>query len=148
MTKKQAFQILEVDESASPQEIKQAWKDMVFFWHPDRCQDNERRRQFAEEKTKQINEAFDRIQNGNFDEPLIEEPKSTEEKTTEDHQSFAEETKKADAVLDRMWQDVCETKCDEMVFYSRFFFGLAERLDGEIIMIMARNAKELQQDFK
>lgn len=146
MTKKQAFQILEVDETASSNEIKQAWKDMVFFWHPDRYQDNERRRRFAEEKTKLINEAFDRIQNGNFDEPLTEEPKPTEEKTTEDHQSFAEETKKADAILDRMWQSVNETKCDEMVFYARFFFGLSDRLDGEIIMVMAKNAKELQQE--
>ena len=53
MTKKQAFQILEVDETASPNEIKQAWKDMVFFWHPDRCQDNERRQQSAVEKQSQ-----------------------------------------------------------------------------------------------
>ncbi len=48
---------------------------MVFFWHPDRYQDNERRRRFAEEKTKQINEAFDRIQNGRFDETQTEYPK-------------------------------------------------------------------------
>ncbi len=91
MIKEQAFQILEVDETASPKEIKQAWKDMLFFWHPDRYQDNERRRRLAEEKAKQINEAFDRIQNGNFDEPLTEEPKPTEEKTTEDHQSTADD---------------------------------------------------------
>ena len=75
MTKKQAFQILEVDETATPTEIKQAWKDMVFFWHPDRYQDNERRLRFAEEKTKLINEAFDRIQNGRFDETQTEYPK-------------------------------------------------------------------------
>lgn len=48
---------------------------MVFFWHPDRCQDNERRRRFAEEKTKQINEVFDRIQSGRFDETQTEYPK-------------------------------------------------------------------------
>ena len=75
MTKKQAFQILEVDETASPNEIKQAWKDILFFWHPDKHQNNERRRRIAEEKTKQINEAFDRIQNGRFDETQTEYPK-------------------------------------------------------------------------
>ena len=75
MTKKQAFQILEVDETASPKEIKQAWKDMLFFWHPDKHQNNERRRRFAGEKTKLINEAFDRIQNGRFDETQTEYPK-------------------------------------------------------------------------
>lgn len=53
MTKKQAFQILEVDEATSPQEIKQAWKDMLFFWHPDKHQNNERRRQFAVGKQSQ-----------------------------------------------------------------------------------------------
>ena len=78
MTREQAFQILEVDETASPKEIKQAWKDMLFFWHPDRYQDNERRRRLAEEKTKLINEAYERIQSGNFDETQTEYPKQNE----------------------------------------------------------------------
>lgn len=52
MTKKQAFQILEVDEAASPNEIKQAWLELVFFFHPDKHQ-NERRQQFAVGKQSQ-----------------------------------------------------------------------------------------------
>ncbi len=66
MTKETAFQTLGVSEDASPQQIKQAWRDMLAVWHPDKHMGNERLRRKAEEQTKRINEAYDRIQTGNF----------------------------------------------------------------------------------
>ena len=66
MTKETAFQTLGISEDASPQEIKQAWRDMLAVWHPDKHMGNERLRRKAEEQTKRINEAYDRIQTGNF----------------------------------------------------------------------------------
>ena len=66
MTKETAFQTLGISENASPQEIKQAWRDMLAVWHPDKHMGNERLRRKAEEQTKRINEAYDRIQTGNF----------------------------------------------------------------------------------
>ncbi len=45
--------------TASKSEIKQAWKDLLIIWHPDKHHENERRRKLAEEKTKEINEAYE-----------------------------------------------------------------------------------------
>lgn len=66
MTKETAFQTLGISEDASPQQIKQAWRDMLAVWHPDKHMGNERLRRKAEEQTKRINEAYDRIKDGNF----------------------------------------------------------------------------------
>ncbi len=54
-----AYQTLGISEDASPQEIKQAWRDMLAVWHPDKHMGNERLRRKAEEQSKRINEAYD-----------------------------------------------------------------------------------------
>ena len=77
MTKETAFQTLGISEDALPQEIKQAWRDMLAVWHPDKHMGNERLCRKAEEQTKRINEAYDRIQTGNFkssNKPQSESP--------------------------------------------------------------------------
>lgn len=56
-----AFETLGIEPSASPDEIKQAHRDLVQVWHPDRYGNNERLRKKAEEKLKQINAAYDLI---------------------------------------------------------------------------------------
>jgi len=56
---KRCFEILEIDPGASPEEVKQAYRDLVYFWHPDRVGDDPRRKRKAEEKLKKINEAYD-----------------------------------------------------------------------------------------
>lgn len=55
------FEILELDRSASSDEIKQAYKDIVNVWHPDRFSSNARLKQKAEEKLKEINVAYDAL---------------------------------------------------------------------------------------
>ena len=55
------FEILELDRSASPDEIKQAYKDTVNVWHPDRFSSNPRLQQKAEEKLKEVNIAYDTL---------------------------------------------------------------------------------------
>ena len=54
------FEILELDSKASPDEVKQAYRDLVNVWHPDRFPGNPRLKQKAEEKLKEINEAYER----------------------------------------------------------------------------------------
>jgi len=56
------FKILEVDRNASPDEIKQAYKDTVNVWHPDRFSSNSRLQQKAEEKLKEVNRAYETLQ--------------------------------------------------------------------------------------
>jgi DnaJ domain len=55
------FQLLELDQTASLDEMKQAYKDLVMVWHPDRFGHNVRLRQKAENKLKQFNEAYEHL---------------------------------------------------------------------------------------
>jgi curved DNA-binding protein CbpA len=59
---RQCFDVLELDRNASIDEAKQAYKDMVNIWHPDRFSNNPRLKQKAEDKLKEINEAYQMIQ--------------------------------------------------------------------------------------
>ncbi len=58
MTTREALEILGLSAAASEAEIKQAYRDMAKVWHPDRFPNDLRLRAQAEEKLKQINEAY------------------------------------------------------------------------------------------
>lgn len=53
------YQVLEIESGASQAEIKQAYRDLILVWHPDRFTDNLRLQQKAEEKVKQLNAAYE-----------------------------------------------------------------------------------------
>ncbi len=59
---KHCFEILELDPGASPDEAKQAYKDIVNVWHPDRFSNNLRLKEKAEKKIKEVNAAYDTVQ--------------------------------------------------------------------------------------
>jgi DnaJ-class molecular chaperone len=54
MAKKDYYQVLEVDQKATDQQIKDAFRKLAFKYHPDRNQENP----VAVEKMKGINEAY------------------------------------------------------------------------------------------
>ena len=59
MTPNEARQILGISSTATQDEIKQAWKDLAFSFHPDRTGvGNEARRKRLEEKLKKVNMAY------------------------------------------------------------------------------------------
>ena len=62
MNIERCFQVLEIDRHASMAEAKQAYKDVVNVWHPDRFSDNPRLRAKAEKKLKEINAAYEMVQ--------------------------------------------------------------------------------------
>ncbi|NET10213.1 MAG: J domain-containing protein, partial [Symploca sp. SIO2B6] len=54
------YQILEIEPGASLEDINQAYKDLVFIWHPDRIpKDNIRLQQKAQAKLQDLNHARD-----------------------------------------------------------------------------------------
>jgi uncharacterized membrane protein YhaH (DUF805 family) len=58
-----ALETLELERNATSQDIKQAYRDLVKVWHPDRFPTDLRIRCKAEEKLKKINAAYDILQN-------------------------------------------------------------------------------------
>jgi hypothetical protein len=60
----EAFTILGLPLSATPIQIKEAYRDLAKVWHPDRFGSDPRLRSKAEEKLKQVNEAYQALQTG------------------------------------------------------------------------------------
>tara|TARA_B100000315_G_C14503677_1_gene553530 strand:- start:516 stop:956 length:441 start_codon:yes stop_codon:yes gene_type:complete len=55
------YEILELKPGASAEEIKRAYKDLVKVWHPDRFSHDPQLQQKAQEKLKEINEAYEQL---------------------------------------------------------------------------------------
>ena len=59
---REAYDALELETGATVEEVKAAYLDLVKVWHPDRySQESDRLKRRAEEKLKQINEAYERL---------------------------------------------------------------------------------------
>ena len=54
-----AFEILEIDETASFSEVKRAYRDLASVWHPDRHSQNPRLLEKSLQKMKELNAAHD-----------------------------------------------------------------------------------------
>ncbi len=61
MNLKQCYITLEIHENATTEEIRQAYRDLVTIWHPDRYQGNLRLQEKANEKLKELNAAYDML---------------------------------------------------------------------------------------
>ena len=55
------YAMLDLDPSASPAEVKQAYRDLVQVWHPDRFAHDSRLQRRAHVKLQAINEAYARL---------------------------------------------------------------------------------------
>jgi curved DNA-binding protein CbpA len=52
------YQVLEIDPNASMAEIRRAYVDLVRVWHSDRFSGDARLQSVAEQKLKEINQAY------------------------------------------------------------------------------------------
>ena len=60
---RKCYEILEVEQDASPEQVRRAYRDIASVWHPDRFSANSRLKQKAEAKLKEINEAYEILEN-------------------------------------------------------------------------------------
>lgn len=61
MSLEKYYEVLGLKPDASEQEVKNAYRDLAKVWHPDRFAHDARLQQKAQEKLKEINEAYDAI---------------------------------------------------------------------------------------
>jgi molecular chaperone DnaJ len=54
------YEVLEIKQGASPEEVKQAYRELVKKYHPDKYNDNPLK-DLAEEKMREINEAYESL---------------------------------------------------------------------------------------
>ena len=82
---RRSFEILELHHAATEAEARQAYKDIVNVWHPDRFSNNPRLKQKAEKKLKEVNEAYETVkaffQNYDHDGGKIHDSVSSQSKT-------------------------------------------------------------------
>ncbi len=53
------LEVLELGSDATPDDVNRAYRDLVTVWHPDRFSANPRLRNRAEEKLKELNQAYE-----------------------------------------------------------------------------------------
>jgi len=68
------YRVLGLEPGVSLEELKQTHKDLVKVWHPDRFADDPRLQQKAQEKLKEINEAYEQVLSGAFPAPKLTTP--------------------------------------------------------------------------
>ena len=95
------YETLGLRPGASLDEIRAAFKDMVKVWHPDRFHDDERLREKAEDKLKEINEAYQYLLAHPYTSDLYPEPPSDPEPPLDEPESVGAASPPRDQVYGR-----------------------------------------------
>ena len=93
---RRCFDILELEREATLDEAKQAYKDLVNIWHPDRFSSNPRLKQKAEEKIKEVSEAYETVKSFFSSKKTLEPEKSSQAKAEADCHNAQAETEAKD----------------------------------------------------
>jgi DnaJ domain len=72
-----AYELLGVKPGVPIRELKAAHRDLAKVWHPDRFQHDPRLQEKAQEKLKEINEAYDLLSSGKRPQAVRTEPEQT-----------------------------------------------------------------------
>jgi curved DNA-binding protein CbpA len=144
------YEILEVNKSATPDQVKQAYKDLVNIWHPDRVSNNPRLKQKAEDKLKEINTAYEKV-NLHLSSLKESEPKSDtnassypgpyEKKSVtpdqppdhHDFQSKAENRKKSERVPDQDQSVFSNLWSAFSSLFRQMFTDMQSRMDRDSV---------------
>jgi len=72
-----AYELLGVKPGVSSRELKAAHRDLAKVWHPDRFVHDPRLQEKAQEKLKEINEAYELLSSGKTPRPASSQPAAT-----------------------------------------------------------------------
>ena len=73
-----AYELLGVKPGVSMRELKAAHRDLAKVWHPDRFLHDPRLQEKAQEKLKEINEAYEQISSGKVPRPVPPPPRAAQ----------------------------------------------------------------------
>jgi DnaJ domain len=73
-----AYEVLGVKPGVSMRELKAAHRDLAKVWHPDRFLHDPRLQGKAQEKLKEINEAYEQISSGKIPKPANPQPRKAQ----------------------------------------------------------------------
>lgn len=142
MTRQEAFQILGINGTTNAEEIKKAYKTKAKKYHPDIYQGN---KTFAEEKMKQINEAYTLLcqkpTSVNYSSYNSESYEAYRRRREEEKREFEEHLKRIREEAERMQKEIEETHKKIKKFFKRILIFLFCILEFHII-IMLKNAIE------
>jgi len=83
---KRCYEILEIQPDASLDEAKQAFRDLVSIWHPDKYCHNSRLMEKADRKLKEINWAWEQFQAFSREQERAEEERAQNERENPERQ--------------------------------------------------------------
>src|SRR3954464_16032416 len=78
------YEVLGLTTGSSEAQIKQAYRDLVKVWHPDRFSHDERLRLMAQDKLKEINGAYEFLIQRLSQEPVTPESETGFEAASEE----------------------------------------------------------------
>ena len=108
LEKEKHLLILGLEPNATPEEIKQAYKDFASVWHPDRFQGNPRLQEKASKQTQLINAAFEFLKavekgtNSPTSSPVAEKESSPNPKSSIDTQKPEGVTSELERLSDKL----------------------------------------------
>ena len=82
------LKVLGLAPGATEQAVRDAYRDLVKVWHPDRFGSDARLREKAEERLRELNDAFAHLQNYRPDDSRADRPSATRSNTTPDRAPF------------------------------------------------------------
>ncbi|MEO1069888.1 MAG: DnaJ domain-containing protein, partial [Cyanobacteria bacterium J06638_6] len=114
-----AYRILELEPGASLEAVNQAYKDLVFVWHPDRIpQDNERLYQKAQDKIKALNQARDLLRSHSRKAPATSRTSQSYRASTPSYRSaYSDSTYQGSTYTSRTAQDTADGRSS----YNRYY---------------------------
>ena len=138
---KRCFEILELNPDASPDEVKQAYKDLVNIWHPDRFSNNPHLKEKAEKKLKEVNQAYETLKSLLPSKPGLKREAERAPHAQAQAQAEAEaESKAAD------YQSEAKTKTEAVVEAGTFaFLDLWSYLSTRLRRIVAEQIQAFKE---